>query len=168
MENQENKQNENPDVVDNTPDYLAEIERLKSNTVDKTQNEKLLEDNKKLIQTIARNDERAKANEAAKNNEQPIDINKLREKMFNPNNTLNNLDYIQSALQLRKGLMNNGEPDPFLPIGNKITPTAEDVETAERVAKAFQSCVDYADGDPELFTQELQRITRDNRPRLHR
>lgn len=167
MENQENKQ-PNPNVVDNTPDYLAEIERLKSNTVDKTQYEKLLEDNKKLIQTIARNDERAKANEAAKNNEQPIDINKLREKMFNPNNTLNNLDYIQSALQLRKGLMDKGEPDPFLPIGNKITPTAEDVETAERVAKAFQSCVDYADGDPELFTQELQRITRDNGPRLHR
>ena len=167
MENQENKQ-PNPNVVDNTPDYLAEIERLKSNTVDKTQYEKLLEDNKKLIQTIARNDERAKANEAAKNNEQPIDINKLREKMFNPNNTLNNLDYIQSALQLRKGLMDKGEPDPFLPIGNKITPTAEDVETAERVAKAFQSCVDYADGDPELFTQELQRITRDTGPRLHR
>ena len=167
MENQENKQ-PNPNVVDNTPDYLAEIERLKSNTVDKTQYEKLLEDNKKLIQTIARNDERAKANEAAKNNEQPIDIDKLREKMFNPNNTLNNLDYIQSALQLRKGLMDKGEPDPFLPIGNKITPTAEDVETAERVAKAFQSCVDYADGDPELFTQELQRITRDNGPRLHR
>ena len=167
MENQENKQ-PNPNVADNTPDYLAEIERLKSNTVDKTQYEKLLEDNKKLIQTIARNDERAKANEAAKNNEQPIDIDKLREKMFNPNNTLNNLDYIQSALQLRKGLMDKGEPDPFLPIGNKITPTAEDVETAERVAKAFQSCVDYADGDPELFTQELQRITRDNGPRLHR
>lgn len=167
MENQENKQ-PNPNVVDNTPDYLAEIERLKSNTVDKTQYEKLLEDNKKLIQTIARNDEKTKANEAAKNNEQPIDINKLREKMFNPNNTLNNLDYIQSALQLRKGLMDKGEPDPFLPIGNKITPTAEDIETAERVAKAFQSCVDYADGDPELFTQELQRITRDNGPRLHR
>ena len=167
MENQENKQ-PNPNVVDNTPDYLAEIERLKSNTVDKTQYEKLLEDNKKLIQTIARNDERAKANEAAKNNEQPIDINKLREKMFNPNNTLNNLDYIKSALELRKGLMDRGEPDPFLPIGNKISPTAEDVETAERVAKAFQSCVDYADGDPELFTQELQRITRDNGPRLHR
>ena len=167
MENPENKQ-PNPNVADNTPDYLAEIERLKSNTVDKSQYEKLLEDNKKLIQTIARNDERAKANEAAKNNEQPIDINKLREKMFNPNNTLNNLDYIQSALQLRKGLMDKGEPDPFLPIGNKITPTAEDVETAERVAKAFQSCVDYADGDPELFTQELQRITRDNGPRLHR
>lgn len=167
MENQENKQ-PNPNVADNTPDYLAEIERLKSNTVDKSQYEKLLEDNKKLIQTIARNDERAKANEAAKNNEQPIDINKLREKMFNPNNTLNNLEYIKSALQLRKGLMDKGEPDPFLPIGNKITPTAEDVETAERVAKAFQSCVDYADGDPELFTQELQRITRDNGPRLHR
>ena len=168
MEKQNQIEEQNSNVADNTPDYLAEIERLKSNTVDKTQYEKLLEDNKKLIQTIARNDERAKANEAAKNNEQPIDINKLREKMFNPNNTLNNLEYIKSALELRKGLMDRGEPDPFLPIGNKISPTAEDVETANRVAKAFQSCVEYADGDPELFTQELQRITRDTGPRLHR
>lgn len=168
MENQDQKQNEKPNVADNTPDYLAEIERLKSNTVDKSQYEKLLKDNKKLIQTVARNDERAKAIEAAKNNEQPIDIDKLREKMFNPNNNLNNLEYIKNALELRKGLMDRGEPDPFLPIGNKISPTAEDVETANRVAKAFQSCVDYAEGDPELFTQELQRITRDTGPRLHR
>ena len=168
MEKQNQIEEQNTNVADNTPDYLAEIERLKSNTVDKSQYEKLLEDNKKLIQTVARNDERARANEAAKNNEQPIDINKLREKMFNPNNNLNNLEYIKSALELRKGLMDRGEPDPFLPIGNKISPTAEDVETANRVAKAFQSCVEYADGDPELFTQELQRITRDTGPRLHR
>lgn len=167
MENQ-NQNQPNVNVADNTPDYLAEIERLKSNTVDKSQYEKLLEDNKKLIQTVARNDERARANEAAKNNEQPIDVNKLREKMFNPNSNLNNLDYIKSALELRKGLMEKGEPDPFLPIGNKISPTAEDVATANRVAEAFQSCVEYAEGDPELFTQELQRITRDTGPRLHR
>ena len=73
MEKQNQIEEQNSNVADNTPDYLAEIERLKSNTVDKSQYEKLLEDNKKLIQTVARNDERARANEAAKNNEK-IDI----------------------------------------------------------------------------------------------
>ena len=57
--------------------------------------------------------------------------------------------------------MDDGGIDPFLPIGNRISPTKEDIETANRVAEAFQSCIDYAEGDSQLFTQELQRITND-------
>ena len=47
-------------VETNEKDYLAEIENLKANTVNREQYNKMLEDNKRLIQTVARNKERAK------------------------------------------------------------------------------------------------------------
>ena len=43
-------------------------------------------------------------------------------------------------------------------------PTNEDYEAAQKVADAFQSCIDVAEGDPEIFTRELMRITKDAAP----
>ena len=36
-------------------------------------------------------------------------------------------------------------------------PTDDDVKTAEKVAQVLQECVDYAEGDSAVFTNELQR-----------
>ena len=148
-------------VETNEKDYLAEIENLKANTVNREQYNKILEDNKRLIQTVARNNERAKAEEEAAKKVEKIDVDECRRKLFQDGGNLSNLEYVENALKLRKGIMDDGGIDPFLPIGNRISPTKEDVETANRVAEAFQSCIDYADGDSQLFTQELQRITND-------
>lgn len=87
------------------------------------------------------------------------DLNNLRKTLFD--SELNNLDYVDTALKLRKALIDNGQADPFLPVGSQISPTAEDVAAANRVADVMQACIDYADGDSELFTQELQRRTVD-------
>lgn len=72
-----------------------------------------------------------------------------------------NIQYMEKALALRKALMDKGEEDPFLPIGRKINPTQEDRDAAERAAKIYQQALDYARGDSEAFTNELQRLTRD-------
>ena len=77
--------------------------------------------------------------------------------MFNHEH--NNLEYIKLALELRNTLIAKGETDPFLPVGSQISPTADDAEKAEKVAQVYQECIDYADGDSALFTQELMRRT---------
>ena len=91
-----------------------------------------------------------------------LDIKQLRNELFN--SELNNLQYIDKTLQLRKALIDAGEPDPFIPSGSKYSPTNEDIDAANRVAEGLQHCVDYANeygGDSEVFTNELQRITID-------
>ena len=55
--------------------------------------------------------------------------------------------------------MAEGQPDPFLPMGAQIAPTADDEAKAEKAAQIYQECIDYADGDSKLFTQELMRRT---------
>ena len=56
---------------------------------------------------------------------------------------------------MRKALIAEGEADPFLPIGNQISPSDADVAAAQKVADILQDCVDYADGDSAVFTNEL-------------
>ena len=91
--------------------------------------------------------------------EQPKpDIDALRKKLFaNTRQDLTNLDFVTTALELRQALIDNGEIDPFVPVGSKIKPTSEDFDKAEKVAKVLQECVDYADGNSDVFTSELKR-----------
>ena len=139
-------------VEDNTQDYLAAIKELKENSVNRSEYDKLKAENKKLINAVV--------------NGQSIDVpsqpkmrdpNVIRDELFNHEH--NNLEYVKLALELRSTLIAEGKPDPFLPMGSQIAPTAEDVEKAEKVANIYQECIDYADGDSKLFTQELMRRT---------
>lgn len=68
-----------------------------------------------------------------------------------------NLQYIERTLALREALIAEGKPDPFLPVGSQIMPTEEDIAAANRVATVLKECVEYAQGDSSVFTNELQR-----------
>ena len=144
-------------------DYVAAIKELKDSTVPKNQYEKLKEENKKLLQSLI-NGESIEGAEASS----VPDVKELRKELFNGDAQLTNLEYVTKALELRDQLIAEGKPDPFLPYGEKIAPTNEDVEAANRVAKVLKECVDYADGDSSIFTNELQRVMIDTAPRARR
>lgn len=143
--------NEAGTVVDNT-DYIEAIQTLKQNSVDREKYDALRAENKKLLESIV-NGQTIEVQAT----EQYRDVNEIRDELFNHEHT--NLDYAKLALELRSTLIAKGERDPFLPYGTQIAPTAEDEAAAEKVAQIYQECIDYADGDPRLFTQELQRRT---------
>lgn len=152
-------ENENVVVEDNTNDYIDQIKKLKESSVSKDDYNKLKADNKKLIDALA--------------NGTPIDgkvepkidavenINNLRKKLFGKGNNLDNLEYCKTAVELRDALIEKGMRDPFLPFGHNVVTTESDIETANRVATVMRECIDYADGDSDIFTNELQRRTID-------
>lgn len=137
------------EVEDMTPDYLAAINELKQNSVDRSKYEELKAENKKLLDSIVNGTEVALPHEDKKSIEE-LRANYLKEDQ-------SNLEYITNTLKLREALMAEGKPDPFLPVGEQILPTDEDVAAAQKVADVLQECVDYADGDSNVFTNELQR-----------
>ena len=153
------EENVNVVVEDNTTDYIEQIKRLKETSVSKDDYNKLKADNKKLIDALA--------------NGTPIDgkvepkidavenINNLRKKLFGKGNNVNNLEYCKAAVELRDAVIENGERDQFLPFGHNVVATDSDHETAERVANVMRECIEYADGDSDIFTNELQRRTVD-------
>ncbi len=136
-------------VDDMTPDYLAAINELKQNSVDRSKYDALKAENKKLLDSIVNGTEIAQPVEEKKSIEE-LRANYLKEDQ-------NNLEYITNVLALREALMAEGKPDPFLPIGEQILPTDDDVIKANDVATVLKECVDYAEGDSDVFTNELQR-----------
>lgn len=147
-----NNQATTGEVEETTQDYITAIKELKQNSVDRSKYDKLVAENKKLLNSIV-NGQELDSEAVKKADRTPSEI---RKDLFeNENNT--NLEYVTKALELREVLMKSGQPDPFLPIGEQILPTDEDVKTAEKVAQVLQECVDYASGDSQVFTNELQR-----------
>lgn len=136
-------------------DYVAAIQELQNNSVSKTQYEKLRTENKKLLDALV------SGQKIDLPKEEKPDVDELRKKLFNKDANLNNLEYVDTALKLRNALIEKGERDPFLPVGDRVSETAEMYDIAQRVADGLQECVDFADGDSGIFTAQLQRITKD-------
>lgn len=143
-------------------DYIDQIAQLKQNTVSKAEYEKLRADHKKAMDALI-NGGQIETTEKA-----PVDKNQLRKELYCNEPNLSNLDYWKKTLELRQAIIDEGGKDPFLPYGQKIAPTAEDKEAAERVATIVQECIDYADGDSRIFTNELDRRTIDTAPMMGR
>ena len=144
---------EQNNVENDSNHYIEAIKEMKANTVDKEAYLKLKEENKQLLNSLV-NGEEIKDQEP----EQKESIEELRSKLFGTKRQdLNNLDFVENALKLRNALMEAGQTDPFVPNGSKIKPTDEDFAKAKKVADTLQECVDYADGDPDVFTDELKR-----------
>ena len=145
--------------LDDTNQYIEAIREMKQNSVSKEAYNKLREENKQLLDAFINGKQIT-----IEQSKQPVDVSLLRKKLSDIDNPMSNLEYAKTAVELRDALIDQGEMDPFLPIGHQITPTDEDITKAEKVATVLRECIDYADGDSELFTNELQRRMIDSMP----
>ncbi len=136
-------------VVDNT-DYIAALNELKEKSVDRAKYDQLKAENKKLLDSIV-NGTSVEVPPVV----QKKSTEELRKAWLKEDQT--NLEYIQNTLALREAIISEGNPDPFLPIGKQISPDDNDINAANKAAQVLQECVDYADGNSDIFTTELQR-----------
>ena len=144
--------NENEKVVEDNNQYIETIKKMKETTVSKEEYDRLKEENKQLLDSVING-----TGDVQVQTEEPVDLDKLRDSLFNQDNS--NLEYVEKALKLRQAIIDAGGVDPFIPNGSQISPTDDDIRKAEQVAQVLQECVDYADGDSSVFTNELQRRT---------
>lgn len=146
-----------PAEMGNETDYIAAIKDLKANSVSKSEYEKLQEENKQLINALANGETITTTVEVEKPSLADLRANLMKEEQTN-------LEFIKNALALRTAVIEQEGYDPFVPRGSQYAPTAEDEVTAQKVADIYQECVDYANGDSQLFTNELQRRMIDMSP----
>ena len=166
MENEQIKQpNPAPGKEDGNNDatnnYIEQLAKIKETHVPKEEYDKVLADNKKMAELLATGGSLDSSHEEPAKNRSSEELRKL---LFGEDTSPSNLEYVKAVVELRENLIKEGCPDPFLPWGKNIAPTPEDVECANRVATAFKECIEYANGDSELFTNELMRITKDAMP----
>lgn len=138
----------------NNEQYIAAIEELKASTVSRDSYNKLRAENKQLLDALV------SGKEIPQTPEEKPSIDDLRKKLFGEGD-LSNLEYVETALSLRNSLIEAGERDPFLPYGDKVDITSEQIDTANKVAAGLQEMVDFAEGDSGVFTAEYQRKVKD-------
>lgn len=138
----------------NNEQYIAAIEELKANTVSREAYNKLRNENKSLLDALVT------GKEIPQEKQNTPSINDLRKKLFSEED-MSNLEYVETALSLRDSLIAAGERDPFLPYGDKVDLTSEQIDTAEKVAAGLKEMVEFAEGDSGVFSAEYQRRVKD-------
>lgn len=153
---EEEKEQQNPD---NEPEmtakeYINQINDLKERTVSREEYDRIKNDNRELAKALI-NGTGANIPGITKPEEKP-DLDDLRKKLFTKKSK-NDLEYFTNLLALRDGVMADGQPDPFLPINREFRATAQDEADAERIATQIKEAIEYADGDPAVFSNDLRR-----------
>lgn len=153
---EERKEQQDPD---NEPEmtakeYINQINDLKEKTVSREEYERIKNDNKELAKALI-NGTGANIPGITKPEDKP-DLDDLRKKLFTKKSK-NDLEYFTNLLALRDGVMADGHPDPFLPINREFRATAQDEADAERIATQIKEAIEYADGDPVVFSNDLRR-----------
>lgn len=145
-------------VTTGDEDLMSALKDMQKTHVPKERYEKEREEKKQLLQMLVKG-ERIEEPQAPQNE---VNIDQLRKELYSGKSDLNNLEYVSKTLQLRKALIEKGERDPFLPVGDRVTVTADHYEKADQVAQLLEECVEFADGDSGIFTAEYQRRVKDN------
>ena len=141
------------------------LKEARENSVPKSEYEKVVAENKQLVSEIINGG--GEGNGPATPETTKVSVEELREKLYGPNcGELSNLDFWKYTLQLRDEVIKSGEPDPFLPVGAKITPDENDIDCANRVAEVVQECIKEAEGNSEVFTALLQSRTNNDSPAM--
>ena len=153
---EEEREQQNPD---NEPEmtaneYINQINNLRENTVSREEYERIKNDNRELAKALI-NGTGANIPGITIPENKP-DLDDLRKNLFTKKSK-NDLEYFTNLLALRDGVMADGQPDPFLPINREFRATAQDEADAERIATQIKEAIEYADGDPAVFSNDLRR-----------
>ena len=148
---------------ENIVQALAELKR---NSVSKEEYERVLKLNKDLVEQMV-NEQEVETNVETNTNYDEI-IKEAQTKLFSGDADLNNLEFCETALQLRDAVLAKTGEDIFVGRGHNISPDESDYEKAENVATVMRECIEYAQGDSSIFTMELQRRTNEVLPNKKR
>lgn len=154
LEEEIEQQNPDNDPGMTANEYINQINNLRENTVSREEYERIKNDNRELAKALI-NGTGANIPGITKPEEKP-DLDDLRKKLFTKKSK-NDLEYFTNLLALRDGIMADGQPDPFLPINREFRATAQDEADAERIATQIKEAIEYADGDPAVFSNDLRR-----------
>lgn len=146
--------NNNPEKIDNgqeeeNMDYIQTIEQMRQNSVSKDKYDKLKEENKKLLNTLATGGQNQEE-------EEKVDVNNLWEDIFNVRKKpLTDMEVVDKLLKIRESCLENEYRDIFVYGGPEFVPEASDYASAQQAAEVYQKCLDEADKSPRAFKAAL-------------
>lgn len=150
-------ENENENVeksMENETDLVEALAKYKENSVPKEKYDKLVEENKRIINAFA------DGKPLSIEDEKPLRTREELIKVMTSSNT-NNLEYAKAALELHKKTLEETGVNDFLPNGANYNVTDVDIKSAERFEEVLEQCIEEANGNSEVFTALLSSRTDD-------
>ena len=157
-----NNENVTQEVQENDSQYLIDtINEMKKTMVSKEKYDRLVAENKGLADALKTGQQVTLVEP-----KEEVNIDELRAELYggSRSKTMPNIEYVEKTLQLRKALIDKGEPDPFMPNGHEYQYDQRDQDTANLIADTLQQCLDRAQGDNNVFTAEFLRNMKDDNP----
>lgn len=142
-----------------TPNAAKELIEFKKKYVSREEYEKAVKRGDDFLAAIMENREGEIAGQQ-KEKEDKDAANDIAKRMFVPDNSMSDIEYVENVLKLRDLRIKAGERDPFLP----DNPREEDYEKAQNVADVFADCLKLANGDNGAFLALLQSRINDDSP----
>lgn len=158
MENEKDKTTEQGN--DETQKYIDAINEMKANSVPRSDYDKIRDENKKLLEAMVNG--KTSESSSTEDTTKPT-IQELRDKAYGKDaEKLTDLEYVTTVLDLRDALLEEEGIDHMIPQGKKYSPDYNDQFCAQKVYEGLRHCVEVADGDNDVFIQEITRITADS------
>lgn len=139
--------------------YIDAIKDYQNNYVPKARFEKLQNENKQLVASLTNGELIAAANPQVSSVEKKP-ITELIKEMKKPKSSI---EMVEKALEFRERVLEETGEDCFVNcLSTHSIPTEESYRNAQKTADIYRECLDYANGDNEVFINELQRRMVDN------
>lgn len=140
--------------VNSNQNYIDAINQLKSTTVSRDSYNKLMEENKNLLDSLVNGN--GQVSTETDTAEKKVPLSQLRKELFTPDKELSDLEYVTKALELRERVLEETGEDCFVGASHSYTPTAEDYAKAAHCAEVYKECIEDANGDNGRFIAALQ------------
>ena len=152
---------------EDTASLIEAINTMKKTTVPRGDYEKLMETNRQLASAIV-NGTAMPDVQHQEEEKQATDVNALRKTLMSTEG-ISNRKYAETVLELRDALIDAGQPDPFLPMGEGVSPTETERNNSNALAETLRYCVEQADGDDMAFDAAFARcVANEIRPTARR
>ena len=158
MNEQENLTQQTNETQENDYQYYIDaIKDYQTNYVPKARFEKLQNENKQLVASLTNGELIAAAKPQVTEKKQ---INELIKEMKKPKSSI---EMVEKALEFRERVLEETGEDCFVNcLSTHSIPTEDSYKNAQKTADIYRECLDYANGDNEVFINELQRRMIDN------
>lgn len=136
-------------------DYISAIQEMKQNSVPREDFEKLKKEKSELVRALMNGERLSPENKPNKPS-----ADEYRQKLF-VDGCKSDMEYFEATIGLRDAILEESGEDIFVA---KKNPTDDELARAEKTARIYKECLDYAKGDALLFKNELMRRTVDDAP----
>lgn len=154
---QNTNENENETVNDNQQ-YIDAINEIRKNSISKDKYDKLVEENKQLINALKEGNQVEMVQE-----ENKPSLQELAEKLCNEEFEPTNIEGWKAAIEFRKAMIEAGFRDPFLPNSRNYTYKEEDSARSQLISDTLEKMIDDSQSNPDMFNALGKQYIKDDR-----